>query len=87
MGVEMVIRAPEMPSAVHCQNRAERLRFALLLTPDPAAAARLRSFVENYRVLAARADKKIASPPSGSVEQVHAITKRSQRKRLSGHVS
>jgi hypothetical protein len=47
----------------HCLLRAERLRFALISTRNPVAAARLRNFVEKYRILAERAAKRIDSPP------------------------
>jgi hypothetical protein len=35
--------------------RAEKLRFAMLTTSNQAAVARLRGFVERYRLLAERA--------------------------------
>jgi hypothetical protein len=41
-----------MLSSKHCRNRAEALRFSLVITRDPAAAARLRKIIEKYRVLA-----------------------------------
>jgi hypothetical protein len=63
----------QMPNSAHYWRRAERLRLALLLTPSPVAAARLRNFVEKYRVLAERADKRIASPPLNPVEDERAL--------------
>jgi hypothetical protein len=62
-----------MLSSVHCRHRADKLRFAVILTRNPVASARLRNFVEKYRVLAERADKKIdsRSGPVGEQERVH----------------
>ena len=52
----------------HCRRRAERLRFALISTHSAVATARLRNFVEKYRVLEERAAKMIESPPLHAVE-------------------
>lgn len=52
----------------HCRRRAERLRFALISTHSPVATARLRNFVEKYRVLEERAAKMIDSLPLHAVE-------------------
>jgi hypothetical protein len=52
----------------HCRLRAEKLRFALISTQNPVAAARLRQFVQNYRALEEHAVKKIESPPLHTVE-------------------
>ena len=41
----------------YCLARAERLRIVMLTTSDPAAAVRLRGFVQKYRTLAERAKR------------------------------
>ncbi len=38
----------------YCLARAERLRMLMLTASDPAAAVRLRGFVQKYRILAER---------------------------------
>ena len=43
----------------HCLARAERLRMLMLTAPDPAATVRLRGFVQKYRILAERAERKV----------------------------
>ena len=45
----------------YCLARAERLRILMLTTSDPAAAVRLRGFVQKYRTLAERAERKVES--------------------------
>ena len=47
----------------YCLARAEHLRLLMLTAPDPAAAARLRGFVQKYRQLADRAKGTIDSRP------------------------
>jgi hypothetical protein len=58
-----------MPDAAYYRRRVEKLRFALITTRDRAAAARLRTFIERYRVLAERADRETESPQLGMSEQ------------------
>jgi hypothetical protein len=58
-----------MPSAAYYWRRVEVLRFALITTRDPVAAARLRTFIEKYRVRAERGVQETESPKLGSVEQ------------------
>jgi hypothetical protein len=48
----------------YCLARAERMRMLMLTASDPAAAIRLRGFVQKYRILAQRA-KTQESLPSG----------------------
>jgi hypothetical protein len=57
-----------MPDAAYYRRRAEKLRFALITTRDRAAVARLRTFIERYRVLAEHADKETESPELGMSE-------------------
>jgi len=66
-----------MPSSTHYRHRAEGLRIAMLLTPNPIAAARLRNLVERYRILAEREDKKIVSPTLDSAERQRAFSEKS----------
>jgi|HubBroStandDraft_6_1064221.scaffolds.fasta_scaffold1023389_2 hypothetical protein len=47
----------------YCLARAERLRMLMLTTSDPAAAVRLRGFVQKYRTMAERAGRKVESRP------------------------
>ena len=47
----------------YCLARAERLRMLMLTASDPAAAVRLRGFVQKYRILAERAERKVESLP------------------------
>ena len=72
----MALPVMQMPSSSHCRRRAEKLRIALLCTPDPVAATRLRIFVEKYRVLADRADKKNNFPSLDTIEQEHALSEK-----------
>jgi len=58
-----------MLSPEHCRHRVDRLRFAVISTRNPVACARLRNFIEKYRVLAEQADKKIGSRSGPAVEQ------------------
>ena len=51
-----------MLSSEHCLARAERLRILMLIASDPAAAIRLRGFVQKYKILAEHAKKKVDSP-------------------------
>jgi hypothetical protein len=53
----------------HCRRRVDRLRFAVISTRNPVAGARLRNFIEKYRVLAEQADKKVGSRSGRAVEQ------------------
>jgi hypothetical protein len=67
----------QMLNSGHYRRRAERLRLALLLTPNPIDAVRLRDFVERYRVLAVRTERNIASPSLDPAEEECALTEES----------
>jgi hypothetical protein len=53
-----------MPSSTHYQDRAEKLRFLMLVAQDPDAAARLRTLVEKCKNLAkcARPERSVRRP-------------------------
>jgi hypothetical protein len=67
-----------MSSSAYYLGRAEKLRLALLCTLDPIAAIRLRNFIEKYRNLAERANKKIDCPPLDPVEHEHGFAERAE---------
>jgi hypothetical protein len=43
----------------YCLARAERLRMLMLTASDPAAAVRLRGFVQKYRIFAEQSKKQV----------------------------
>jgi hypothetical protein len=53
-----------MLSSEHCLARAEQMRILMLTASDPAAAIRLRGFVQIYRDLAEHAKKDAEAPPA-----------------------
>jgi len=53
-----------MLGSEYCLARAERMRMLMLGAADPAAADRLRGFVERYRILADRAKTEEGAPSS-----------------------
>jgi hypothetical protein len=64
-----------MLGSEHCLARAERMRMLMLIEADPAAAHRLRGFMQKYRTLAERA-KTEARPPSMAPKLAVANSKR-----------
>ena len=59
-----------MLGSEYCLARAERLRMLMLAASDPAAAVRLRGFVQKYRILAERSKTQEEIPPSRAPQLV-----------------
>jgi hypothetical protein len=53
-----------MLRAEYCLARAERLRMLMFNARDLTTEARLRGFVQKYRILADRAKREVESRPS-----------------------